>query len=37
VATNDETVQKVHLSDIDKYYGDVISLKTFKERMCQKQ
>lgn len=33
VATNDETVQKVHLDDIRKYFGTVMSSDTyFKER-----
>lgn len=30
VATDDEVVNQVHLTDIDKYYGDVISLQQFQ-------
>ena len=31
VATNDETVQKVHLSDIDKYLGHVATSRELRE------
>ena len=30
VATNDEVVNQVHLTDIDKYFGKVYSLKEYK-------
>lgn len=30
VATNDETIQTVHLTDIDKYLGKVVSLAEFR-------
>lgn len=30
VATNDEVVNRVHLQDIDKYYGDVVTMDEFK-------
>lgn len=33
VATNDEVVNTVHLTDIDKYYGDVITMDNFKEQL----
>ena len=31
VATNSETVNEVHLTDIDKYLGKVIDMNTFKQ------
>ena len=30
VATNDETVNNVHLTDIDKYFGSVVSMEELK-------
>lgn len=35
VATNDETVNNVHLTDIDKYLGRVISLDEFKNMLME--
>jgi nicotinamidase-related amidase len=31
VATNDEVVNNVHLSDIDKYYGNVVTIEEYKK------
>jgi len=33
VATDDEVVNQVHLTDIDKYYGDVIDLNQFESML----
>ncbi len=33
VATNSETVNEVHLNDIQKYLGEVVDMKTFFEKL----
>lgn len=35
VATNDEVVNEVHLTDIDKYLGHVITMETYKEMLAK--
>ena len=37
VATNSETVNEVHLTDIDKYLGKVIDMNTFSKMLEEGQ